>query len=88
MSLRANAPMQFTRYETLDNGLVRLWFVSGDPGPGEASDYDITLTDAQITEAANAAALRTLAQTALDRKYRGATIAAKLDPVLGAEFTV
>lgn len=85
--LRANASLEFKRWELLDDGL-RLHFLCADPGPGEWSDYAVTVTDAELSATANLAQLRTLVTNKLERRYRASAIAARLNPLLGQSVTI
>lgn len=85
--LRPNASLEFQKWELLDDGL-RLHFLCADPGPGEESSYAVTVTDAELSATANLAQLRTLVTTKLERRYRAATIAARLTPLIGQNVTV
>ena len=77
----------FRRWQPEDGG-YRLTFSCAAPGPGLPTDYEILLTDTDLATVTTALQLRTLAQTALERKVRAATIAAKLDPFIGQTVTV
>jgi hypothetical protein len=74
---------RFDSYEVADDGIA-LHFVSPDPGPGRPSDYFVTVTDAELAAAANAAQLRTLVTAKLQRKFRAAGISTKLDAFIGS----
>lgn len=87
MALAANATMTFTAYRVEDGG-IRMWFVCSNPGGGEPSDYDVFLTDSEITGTANLAALKTLVTTKLNRRYRASTVASRLDPLIGQSITI
>lgn len=87
MALKTNAAMVFTSYEVND-GDITFHFVSPDPGPGEASDYYVAMTDVELAAAANAAQLRTALTTKLGRKLRANGIASRLDSFIGQSITV
>ena len=87
MALRANAVLKFTSYGVEDGG-IRLGFVCADPGAGEASDYFVFLSDADLAGVSTLAALKTLVTTKLQRQFRASGIATKLDPLLGTTITV
>jgi hypothetical protein len=87
MPLQANAIMTFVGYRIEGTGLT-MQFVCSNPGGGEPSDYDVFLTDAEVTGTANLAALKTLVTTKLNRKYRATGLATKLDPLIGQTITI
>ena len=73
-------------YEVLDEPLsgIRMWFMCANPGGGNASNYSIILTDAEIAAVVNAAGLKTLVEAKLGRKLRATSIASKLDSFIGS----
>jgi len=85
--LKTNATMVFASYDVQDEG-IQLHFVCPDPGGGEASDYSCLLTDAELASITTLAELKALAKTKLERKLRAATIATKLDPLIGQSLVV
>jgi hypothetical protein len=87
MPLATNATMTFASY-TVEDGGIRLRFVCSNPGGGEPSDYDVFVTDAEITATANLPALRTLVTDKLERRYRATTVAARLDPLIGQTIVI
>lgn len=87
MSLASNATMTFTGYRIEHNG-IRMSFVCANPGGGEPSDYDVFLTDEELSGAVNTAALKTLVTSKLGRLYRATGLSGKLDPLIGQSITI
>lgn len=87
MPVQANATFTFTAYEVTDAGIV-MAFVCLNPGPGEANDYSVLVTDAELAAVTTAPQFTALVQTKLQRKVRGAGIASKLDARIGQSLTV
>lgn len=87
MALKANAVLTFTDY-TVNDDSIRFHFVCADPGPGQDSDYYVTMSDAEIAATANLAALRTAVTAKLTRKLRANGIASRLDAAIGSQITV
>lgn len=87
MGLRANASLQFTRY-LIEDGGVRFFFVCANPGPGEASDYDVLATDAELAGVSTTPQLVTLVTGKLQRRWRANGIASKLDPLIGQSISI
>jgi hypothetical protein len=89
MALRTGAVLTFDSFEVQDNGTTLLKFVCTDPGPGEPTDYTVTVTDAELAAATTTPLLRTLIQGKLDRKIRAASgISTRLSPFVGQTLTV
>lgn len=82
MPLNANLTMIFKDYAVSDAGVV-LHFVCPNPGAEQVSDYYVLLTDAEISAAANTAALGLLAKTKLQRQLRATGLSSKLDALIG-----
>lgn len=87
MALANNAVMVFTDYAITDDG-IGLHFVCGNPGAGQPSDYTIELTDTELAGVVTALALKNLATDKLNRKFRSANIASKLDAIVGQSITI
>lgn len=87
MALKAGATLTFTAYAVEDGGIT-LRFLCADPGGGEPSDYGIVLTDADLATVSTALQFRTLVQNRLQRKFRAAGIASRLDPLIGQSVTI
>jgi len=85
--LQANAVMRFSGYQVLDDG-IRLDFVCAAPGPGNETDYAVTVTNAELAAVATLADFFALVTTKLKRKYRAQNIASKLDNLIGQSVTV
>ena len=93
MPVQANVTFKFQSpdggftpaYEVLDEPVagIRMWFMCATPGGGNASNYSIILTDAEVAAVVNAAGLKTLVETKLGRKLRATNIASKLDSLIG-----
>lgn len=81
------ASLTFTGYTVRDDGIA-LDFEHPDPGPARPSVYTIVVTDAELAAVTTAQALRTLAQTKLQRKVLAANIASKLDDFIGQTVTI
>lgn len=79
--------LTFRAYDVEDGG-IRLRFVSPDPGPGRVSDYDVLLTDTELVAVTTQAQLRTLVIDKLNRKLRAANIASKLDAFIGQSLVI
>lgn len=87
MAVQANATFTFIDYEMRDDG-VNMHFVCANPGPGQASDYYILLTDADVAGVTTQNQLKTLVTSKLQRKIRASGFASKLDPFVGQAVTV
>lgn len=87
MPLALNAIMTFASYEVEDTG-TRLRFVCANPGGGEPSDYSVFLTDADLAGISSTSALKALVTSKLNRQYRSAGIATKLDALIGQSITI
>jgi hypothetical protein len=87
MALKSNAVLTFTRYEVTDTG-VRFWFVCPDPGPGEQSDYQVFLTDAEMGAITSLATFNSALLAKLKRQWRAEGIASKLDSLIGRSITL
>lgn len=87
MSLKANATFTFRGYEITESGMT-LRFTVADPGPGEPTDYLVTITDTDLGTITNAADFRALVMARLSRRARGTGIAAKLDAFVGQSVTL
>lgn len=83
--LQPGARLVLSDYLTDDEGVV-IHFVSPNPGPGQASDYYLRLTDADLTGAVTDVALRALINTKLRKKFRAVGVAVKIDPLINEEF--
>lgn len=81
------ATLTFTGY-TVDDAGIRSHFVCLNPGPGQANDYDIFLTDAELAGAQTQAQLVALAQGKLNRLLTAAGLAAKLDLLIGQSLVL
>lgn len=64
-------------YEVLDNGLIRVHFVSPDPTPYSQSDFYVEITTTESQQ--NQTQLRTTLTSRLQEKYGNAVF----DPVTG-----
>ena len=84
MPLQANAVLQFTGYFAVETGLM-LQFVCLEPGPGEPTDYDVFVTDAEWTAAGNNTQRRALVLGKIQRRYRPI---ATLENFIGESFTI
>lgn len=87
MPVQANATFTFTAYEVIDGGIT-LAFVCLNPGPGEANDYSVLVTDAELAAVTTMQQFVTLVTNKLQRKIRAAGIAAKLDPRIGSSLVI
>ena len=87
MALKSNAKLIFDSYEVVDAGIY-LTFLAPDPGPSQPSYWVILLTDADLTTAITQSDLSTLVRNRLQRKFRAAGIAAKLDSFIGQSITI
>ena len=87
MPVQANATFTFTAYEVRDDG-IRMDFVCLNPGPGQANDYSIVITDAELAAVSTVPQFTTLVTNKLQRKIRASGIAAKLDPRIGAALVI
>lgn len=85
--LAANATMVFTDYQIKDEGL-ELHFVCPNPGAGEASDYYVLATDAELSVITKVSEFKTLIVNKLQRKLRAANLASKLDPYVGQSVVI
>lgn len=83
-----NFPADFTfqGWGAEDSG-YRLRFVCQTPGPGEASDYDVAVTDAEMA-GITVQNLRTLVISRLERKVKAAAVATRLNGFIGQSVTV
>jgi hypothetical protein len=79
--------MTFIGYEVQDDGIL-LTFLCGDPGAGEASLWPVMVTNAELAAVTTLTEFRNLVITKLQRKYRAAGIASKLDGLIGQSVTV
>jgi hypothetical protein len=79
--------LTFADYQIRSNG-IDLRFTVSAPQPGQPTEYTVRLTDAEITNATTNEALRIAVTTKLARQIYAASIAARLDPLLGVEITV
>jgi hypothetical protein len=72
-------------YEVLDEPYagVKMNFTCPDPGPGQVSNYTITLTDTELSAVTNQAQLQNLVISKLGRRIRATNIASKLDQFIG-----
>ena len=87
MSLPPNSELTLMDYQITDLGLD-LRFVCFVPGPGQATDYSIVLTDADLVGVATQAQLRSLVISRLQRKLRATALTAKIDPFVGQTVTI
>lgn len=87
MPVQPNATFTFTSY-TVDDGGITLHFVCPNPGPGEANDYYVAVTDAELAAVSTAPQFVTLVTTKLQRKIRASGIASKLDPRIGSSLVI
>lgn len=87
MAVKSNAVFRFTDYAVGDDG-VRLHFVCADPGAGEASDYYVLLTFADVQGLTDLASFNTLVMTRLQRNVRAQGIASKLDALISRTVTI
>lgn len=87
MPVQANATFTFTAYEVTDAG-IRMDFVCPNPGAGEANDYAILVTDAELATVTTLPQFTTLVTSKLQRKIRATNIATKLDPRLGQSLII
>jgi len=87
MALTTNASMTFTRYDVTDAGIA-LWFTCDNPGGGMPSDYQVSLTDAELAGVSTVAQLKTLVTTKLSRRYRATGISTKLDALIGQSVVI
>ena len=85
--MRSNVSLMFVSYMVTVDGIL-LRFRSPDPGPGEASELEILLTDTELAGVTTQLQLRNLVQTKLERQIRATGIASKLDPLIGQTLTV
>jgi len=85
--LKSNVTMTFFGYEVQDTG-INLHFLCPDPGAGENSDWYVFLTDAEVASITSLATARTLVTTKLNRKFRAASIATKLDQLIGQSVVI
>jgi hypothetical protein len=79
--------LTFASYTIRSDG-IDLRFTVNAPVAGQPTEYTIRLTDAEITGASTNEALRTLAVIKLSREIYATSIAARLEPLLGAVVTV
>jgi hypothetical protein len=63
-------------------------FLCANPGPGEASQYTILITDVELATVTLQAQLLTLVTTKLQRKFRSSGIASKIDPFVNTAITI
>lgn len=87
MPIASNATFTFTGYTPTDNG-VEMTFVCSNPGPGQRTDYTISLTDSELAAITTQLELKNLVQTKLNKKIRAAGIASKLDGFIGQTLIV
>ncbi len=87
MALKANSVLTFTGYRVTDFG-IDLLFTCADPGAGEPTDYRVFVTDAELASVTSLATFRTLVDTKLSRGIRAASIASKLDSMIGQTRTI
>ena len=87
MALKPNAPLTFTRYTVLYNG-VELWFTCADPGAGEQSEYSVFLEDAVVATLTTQQLWGQAALDALKRQVRANGIAKRLDSMIGRTITL
>lgn len=87
MPLQPNAILTFLDYLVEDGG-VRMNFVSPDPGPGQPSFYTILLTDADLAAVTTQPQLKSLVTTKLQRICRAQGFTTKLDPFIGQSLTI
>ena len=87
MALTANASLTFVSYMVTDAG-IEMHFVCANPGPGEASDYRVTISDAEVAGVTNGAQFAALVDGKLQRKFRALNIASKLDQFIGQSRTI
>lgn len=79
--------MVFAQYLVVHDG-IEMEFRCPNPGPGQASEYVIKVTDTELAGVSTQAQLRTLLTTKLNRKIRATGIATKLDQFLNQSITV
>jgi len=87
MGLKENATMTFMDYQVEDGG-IRLHFLCPDPGPGEASDYFVLVTDDELSGISSLPELKQLVTAKLERALRATNIASKLDGLIGQSLTI
>lgn len=87
MPLATNAQLVFSAYDVVDEG-IRMTFYCSSPGPGEQSLWSIVCTDAELSAVSTQQQLATLVRNKLERKFRSAGIASKLDPFIGQSLTI
>lgn len=81
------ADLTFLRYEVEDTGTL-LEFLHASPGPGNATNYTIRFTDAELAAVTTALQLRNAVQAKLRRKLQAENIASKLDTFIGQTVTI
>jgi hypothetical protein len=87
MALKPNAQLVFTAYEVRYNGVLMHW-VCYDPGPGEPSDYEVFVTDAEWVTITDLQSFNTLLSAKLKKLYRAEGISTRLDPLIGRTLTL
>ncbi len=87
MPLKPNAELVFDSY-TVNAGGIELNYVCYDPGPGESTDYRITVSDAEVSPITTVAQFDTLVAAKLKRLYRAQGISSKLDRMIGRTVTL
>jgi hypothetical protein len=87
MPLNPTATMTLADYEVLDVG-VRLHFVSPNPGAGQASDYDVVVSDVELASTKTQAELAALVKGALNRRLLATGIAGDLAGFVGQSLVL
>lgn len=87
MPLNPNAVLTFASY-AVEHGGVRFHFVCANPGAGQASDYYVFVTDAEMATITSVATFGSLLLAKLKRQERADGIASKLDSLIGRTITL
>lgn len=87
MPLRNLATMTFIGYEVKDTG-IEMTFLCANPGAGEVSYWPVEVSNAEVAALATLTDFRNLVIAKLQRKYRAAGIASRLDGLIGQSVSI
>jgi hypothetical protein len=79
--------LTFTSYE-IRSDRIELLLTVVNPAPGMPATYTVRISDSELQGATTNALLRALVAQKLVRQIQATAVASRLDPLLGAAFTV
>lgn len=87
MSLKANATLVLSGVQRSDDG-INLTFTCSDPGAGEASLWEVQLTDVEAASVSTNQEIRSLVIAKLQRKFRSDAVLTRLVGFIGQSVVI